>query len=235
MFGVTNYWEEGSLEHEVMQGQNLADACKEEGIEHLIWSSLPYASKITGGRLHNLHHFDAKAIVAEYITALGLPASFVLPAYFMSNIPSAVKPDHANGGYGLAWLFRADQEIPMLDVPNDFGKFVASCLANPTATMGKYILATSGWFTPIDIVRSIEECTGTKTLFYEIPLERYQGSKELFDNLIMIREFDYYGPGSREAVKRSHQIVEGVGGWPDFGDFGGYLHSIGFKSVVVTP
>jgi uncharacterized protein YbjT (DUF2867 family) len=45
VFGVTNYWEKGTLEHEVMQGRNLADAAKEAGVHHLIWSSLPYVSK----------------------------------------------------------------------------------------------------------------------------------------------------------------------------------------------
>lgn len=45
VFGVTNYWEKGTLEHELMQGKNLADAAKEAGVGHLIWSSLPYVSK----------------------------------------------------------------------------------------------------------------------------------------------------------------------------------------------
>jgi len=45
VFGVTNYWEKGTLEFEVMQGKNLADAAKEAGISHLIWSSLPFVSK----------------------------------------------------------------------------------------------------------------------------------------------------------------------------------------------
>lgn len=231
---MTNYWEEGSLEHEVMQGQNLANACKDEAIEHLIWSSLPYASKITQSRLRNLHHFDAKAMVEEYITTLGIPASFVLPAYFMSNIPSAIKEDRANGGYKLAWLFKVDTEIPMLDVSNDFGKFVASCLANPAATMGKHVLAASGWFTPLDIVKAIESYTGTKTVFDEVPLQRYRGSKELFDYLIMVREFEYYGPGAREAINKSHLVVEGIGGWTALGNFEGYLHSIGFKGMAVS-
>lgn len=47
VFGVTNYWEKGTLEHEVMQGKNLADAAKEVHTRHLIWSSLPYVSKGT--------------------------------------------------------------------------------------------------------------------------------------------------------------------------------------------
>jgi uncharacterized protein YbjT (DUF2867 family) len=45
VFGVTNYWEKGTMDYEVMQGKNLADAAKEAGISHLIWSSLPFVSK----------------------------------------------------------------------------------------------------------------------------------------------------------------------------------------------
>ncbi|KAF2187254.1 NmrA family transcriptional regulator [Zopfia rhizophila CBS 207.26] len=225
VFGVTNYWEKASLEHEVMQGKNLADASKEAGIEHLIWSSLPYVSKITNGKLHNLHHFDSKAIVEEYITSLSLPASFVLPAYFMSNIPSSIRPSGSQ--YSLSWLFRPTTQIPMLDVPTDFGKFVASCLANPSATLGKHTFAASGWFTPLDVCKAVENCTGAKCEYHEIPIEAYQGSKELFDNLMMIHEYEYYGPNAQEGVKRSHEVVEKVGGCEGFGTFERFLKEIG--------
>ncbi|KAF2113833.1 hypothetical protein BDV96DRAFT_454072, partial [Lophiotrema nucula] len=191
VFGVTNYWEKASLEHEVMQGKNLADASKEAGVEHLIWSTLPYVSKVTNGKLHNLHHFDSKAMVEEYIRSLDLPASFVLPGYFMSNIPGSIRPTGSH--YSLSWLFKPTTQIPMLDVPTDFGKFVASCLADPSATQGKHTMAASGWFTPIDVCKAVESCTGAKCDYHEIPIDQYQGSKELFDNLMMILEYDYYG------------------------------------------
>ncbi|ORY18961.1 hypothetical protein BCR34DRAFT_553011 [Clohesyomyces aquaticus] len=225
VFGVTNYWEKGTLEHEVMQGKNLADASKQAGIEHLIWSSLPYVSKITDGKLPNLHHFDSKAMVEQYITSLSLPASFVLPAYFMSNIPSSIRPSGSH--YSLSWLFRPTTQIPMLDVPTDFGKFVASCLAKPSETLGKHTLAASGWFTPLDVCRAVENCTGSKCEYHEVPIEDYQGSKELFDNLMMIREYEYYGPGAQDGVKKSHELVNGIGGWEGFGTFERFLKEIG--------
>lgn len=40
MFAVTNYWEKADAELEIQQGKNLADAAKEAGIRHYIWSTL---------------------------------------------------------------------------------------------------------------------------------------------------------------------------------------------------
>lgn len=211
-----------------MQGKNLADAAKEAGVEHLVWSSLPYVSRITEGKLVNLHHFDSKAMVEDYVKELGVLASFVLPAYFMSNIPNSIKPDKSGQSYSLSWLFHPDTAIPMLDVPRDFGKFVAACLANPSATLGKHTLAASGWFTPLEVCKAVENVTGKKCEFHEAPIEDYQGSKELFDNLMMIREYDYYGSGAKAGVKSSHELVEKVGGWEGFGTFEGFLKEINF-------
>jgi uncharacterized protein YbjT (DUF2867 family) len=244
VFGVTNYWEKGTLEHEVQQGthrqhpqdhvpanrntgRNLTDAAKETGVPHLIWSSLPHVSRITSGKLHNLHHFDSKALVEEYITSVNQPASFVMPAYFMSNIPASIKPTEDAKGYTLSWLFRPDTLIPMLNVPLDFGKFVASLLDLPPTNNHTY--AASGWFTPLDVCQAVENVTGKPCKYREVPIEEFTGSKELLDNLLMIREYEYYGPGAKEGVERSQEVVLELGGWKDgFGDFEGYLRSVGF-------
>lgn len=39
-FTVTNYWEKMDMDLEIQQGKNLADAAKEAGVNHYIWSSL---------------------------------------------------------------------------------------------------------------------------------------------------------------------------------------------------
>jgi hypothetical protein len=167
-------------------------------------------------------------MVEEYINEVGQSASFVLPAYFMSNIPGSIKPTPEDNGYTLSWIFHPDTQIPMLDVPRDFGKFVASCLANPSATMGQHILATSSWVTPLNVCQAIETVTGKKCEFKEYGVDEYQGSKELFDNLMMIREYEYYGPGAKDGVEKSHDVVGSVDGWEGFGSFEGYLRGIGF-------
>ena len=38
-------WEYLSKDVEVTQGRHIADACKEAGVSHFIWSSIAHASK----------------------------------------------------------------------------------------------------------------------------------------------------------------------------------------------
>lgn len=40
VFAVTNYWEKLDMKLEIEQGKALADAAKETGVKHFIWSSL---------------------------------------------------------------------------------------------------------------------------------------------------------------------------------------------------
>jgi hypothetical protein len=158
-------------------------------------------------------------MVEEYINEVGVPASFVLPGYFMSNIPNSVKPGEDGKNFSISMMFKPDTAIPMLDVPRDFGKFVAACLADPEATLGKHTLAASGWFTPLDVCHAVEHVRGGKCEFHEIPVDKFGGSEELFDNLMMIREYGYYGRDAKEGVQKSQDVVEKIGGFEGFGTF----------------
>lgn len=70
VFGVTNFWDPAvmSKEIEMRQGKNIFEAVKAEHVSHYVFSSLPHVEALTGGELTNVHHFDGKASVAEYIT-----------------------------------------------------------------------------------------------------------------------------------------------------------------------
>ncbi|KAJ2997917.1 hypothetical protein NUW58_g495 [Xylaria curta] len=76
VFAVTNYWEKLDAKLEEQQGRNIADAAKETGVKHLIWSSLLDITKLSNGKLSRVYHFDSKAHVEEYVRALGIPATF---------------------------------------------------------------------------------------------------------------------------------------------------------------
>jgi hypothetical protein len=140
----------------------------------------------------------------------------------MSNIPGSIRPSPDDQSYSLSWLFRPDTSIPMLDVPSDFGKFVVGCLLHPERTMGTHVLAASGWFTPIDVCKAVETKTGKKTVYNEVPLAEFKGSKELLDNMLMIKDYGYYGPGGAEGVNKAHSLAEGE----KFSTFEGFLSRI---------
>ena len=81
VFGVTDFWSVMSKDIEIQQGKNIFEACQAEGVKHYIFSTLPYAEKITNGALNRVDHFDSKAIVAEHVEAKkgSMIASYYMP------------------------------------------------------------------------------------------------------------------------------------------------------------
>lgn len=83
---------------------------------------------MTNGKLVNVHHFDSKAKVEDYIREIGVPATFFLPAYFMSNLPGMSISEQT--GWTLNLPTTKDAPIPLLDAENDTGKFVKGIFEN---------------------------------------------------------------------------------------------------------
>lgn len=146
----------------------------------------------------------------------------------MANVPGSIKPTSDNGEYTLTQLFHPDTKIPMLDVAQDFGKFVAACLLSPEKTTGKHVLATSCWATPLDLCQAVEKVTGKKCTFNEMKDEEWKGGEELRENMDMIKEWMYYGLDAKEGVEWSQKVVRESGVEGGFGGFEGFLRGRGF-------
>ena len=121
VFLVTNYWESAKYYVEFGQGKNVADAAKEAGVQHLIFSSLLHVGKLTNGRLSHVPHFEAKADIEEYIRKSGVPSSFYMPGYFMSNFDQTVQKGE-DGSLSLAFPVGQNAKFPLIDVAEDTGK-----------------------------------------------------------------------------------------------------------------
>jgi uncharacterized protein YbjT (DUF2867 family) len=120
VFLVTNYWETANPEVEIAQGKNVADVAKEVGVEHIIFSSLLNVTKTSEGRLTHVPHFDGKADIEQYIRDSGVPATFYLPGYFMSNLERMINPAQ-DGTLTLALPVGKEAKFPLIDIKNDTG------------------------------------------------------------------------------------------------------------------
>ncbi|KAL8725961.1 MAG: hypothetical protein Q9166_007038 [cf. Caloplaca sp. 2 TL-2023] len=226
VFAVTNYWEYMSKDIEVTQGKNMADACKAAGVSLLIWSSIPHAGKtsqqsgltkqileVTNGKLSHLPHFDAKADVAEYIREQKIPASFLNAGCFMNNFTESLQK--SDEGNSLTLNLHPDTQIPLFDAAADTGKFAAGILLNLPETLNKDIYAATGWYTPTDIVNAIQEVSGKKTTFTEVPDEVFKGflpeaiGEEMMETLMLVKDYAYYGPGGDKILEESLKYVDG--------------------------
>jgi uncharacterized protein YbjT (DUF2867 family) len=88
---VTNFWEHFSGEKETAQGHALAQAAKNAGVKHAIWSTFEDTRKafpLSDSRMPTLKgkykvpHFDAKAEADHFFRDLGVPTTFMLTSFY---------------------------------------------------------------------------------------------------------------------------------------------------------
>lgn len=81
---------EWSGQHELQQLKNSVDAAaKTSSLEHFIISSLPDATRESGGKYTHIYHFDSKADAEKYgkdeYPDLWAKTSVYIPAFFLTN------------------------------------------------------------------------------------------------------------------------------------------------------
>jgi uncharacterized protein YbjT (DUF2867 family) len=79
-----------------------------------------HVTKTTNGRLTHVPHFDGKADIEEYIRESGVPATFYLAGYFMSNFSQMLQKGE-DGSYSLAYPVGKDSKFPLIDAAEDTG------------------------------------------------------------------------------------------------------------------
>lgn len=123
VFLVTNFWESMSADKEVAQGKVVTDASKAAGVQRIIFSSLINVTEASGNRLSHVSHFDSKAGIEKYIRGSGVPAVFVLPSFFISNLIDSIKKGE-DRSYTYALPVSADKaRVLIFDAAGDTGQY----------------------------------------------------------------------------------------------------------------
>ncbi|ATZ50154.1 hypothetical protein BCIN_05g05290 [Botrytis cinerea B05.10] len=229
VFAVTNFWESQSADVEKKQGIAIADAAKEAGVQHFIWSSLLNITKLSNGVLPKVTHFDSKADIEEYVRKIGIPATFYLAGFYMSNIPGQMlqklPPDNK---WKLAFPIPASASVPLLAAAEDTGKFVKGILLNREKVLGKRIYGATKYYTLTEVLKEFTEqypaaSEGADNV--ELPHEVYKNilkgfgmsddaQEELLQNMRLLSEFGYYGG---DSLDESHSIlVDKLTTWKEF-------------------
>lgn len=209
VFLVTNYWENASGDVEINQGKAVTDACKTAGVKHLIFSSLLNVTDASQGRLPHIHHFDGKAKIEEYIRGSGVPATFVLPGLFMSNMFGMIKKE--GEGYKLALPVSGDRaQVPLFNVRDDQGKFVVAAMKHRDF-IGKRIYACTDYYTPNRMMSEFSEVIGKPAEFQQVPDDIFRSwmsaehGQEMLENMKLLEDPGYYGNAD---LKESHSILD---------------------------
>jgi uncharacterized protein YbjT (DUF2867 family) len=160
---------DASAAEEIKLGKNVADAAKDAGVRHFVYSSVNGADKQSRFR------FLAKWEIEKYIATLGLQATILRPSGFMENY---VYPMFGIRNGTLAEAIKPDVPIKLIAV-DDIGAFAALAFKHPDKFLGKTIEIAGDALTPPDIAAAITRATGRPVNYVQIPLETVRQHNEV--------------------------------------------------------
>jgi uncharacterized protein YbjT (DUF2867 family) len=165
VFGVTNFWEH--FDKEYQQGKNLVDAVERAGVEHFVFSTLPYVNKITKGELE-VPHFDIKGQLEEYTRSLGINATFVHVAFYYENFLSYFSPQDQGDGTFTFGFPQGNTPLAAVAV-EDLGGVVKTIFERPSDFKGRIVGVVGDDLPPASYADTMTGILGKKVVYNYIP------------------------------------------------------------------
>jgi len=207
-FCITNFWEHFSVDKEIQQARNQAEAAKAAGLKHVVWSTLEDTRKFMplndDSHCPTLHgkykvpHFDGKGEANDLFLQFGVPTTFLLTTFYWDNIPaySSLRKGE-DGNYTISFPI-ADKKLSGIAV-EDIGRSAFGIFKGGDKYLYKTVGLASDHFTGDEIAKVLSEELGVKATYSYIPPEIYRtlgfpGADDLTNMYIFYRDFaDYFG------------------------------------------
>ena len=180
-------------------------AAKEAGVQHFIWSTLPDAEAISGGKLH-VPHFTGKAKIDRIVKEAGFAHhTFVIAPFFYQNLLGLMAPQKQEDGT-LGWAVPIDptvRGIHMGDI-RELGDIVAGAFAHPDqAGNGEYLPLVGDFMSFNEIVDTLNR-QGHEFSFKQVPGEvfakLFPGAAEIAATFAWFQAHTYLGSDSRDRI-----------------------------------
>jgi uncharacterized protein YbjT (DUF2867 family) len=208
VFAVLTWKEEGPA-GEVKQGKNLADAAKDAGVEHFLYSSVGGADRHTG-----IPHFESKWTNEQYMREIGLPLSVLRPVHFMENFNAPTARKLISSGR-LVMAMDPDKALQLISV-EDIGFIAAIMLDNPEDWKGREIEIAGDSLTLPQITETFSSALGQKVEFVEQQLQELK--KVDHEKFLMQKWMNEAGyQADIEAIRKIHPSLMNFEQWLEKG------------------
>jgi uncharacterized protein YbjT (DUF2867 family) len=170
LFLMTTPFEEG-VEAEARQGRRAAEAARDAGVKHLVFSSVGGADHATGVPI-----FESKRAIEAYLAQLGLPFTVVAPPYFMENLLAPPSLASLRAG-ALSLPLPPGRRLQMVALA-DLANLVRLVLERPGELAGRRIALASDELTGPEAAATLAGATGRDLDYSETPLEAVRARSE---------------------------------------------------------
>nr|POE50126.1 nmra-like family domain-containing protein 1 [Quercus suber] len=206
-----------AAEVEFQEAKAIADTAVAQGVQYLIFSTLPSPMELSGGKYTRVDHFEAKAKAEKYIRGLAIKSAYYAPGVFLQNLinfPFMAPQKEDDGSYAIARLNPPNQKQALIDIVADTGKFVGAILAEPDKYEGQTFCAASSYQTWEEVAATMSNLTGKKVTFKELTEQEFRAvmpiaPDDFTESFLAMSEFGLYGPDTEEKIKWAAENARG--------------------------
>ena len=209
---VTFFWDHFSPEKEQAQAAAMAQAAKETGLAHVVWSTLEDTRRlvpITDDRMPTLQgkykvpHFDAKGESDHFFSDRGVPTTYLLTSFYWDNlIHFGMGPKKGPDGKLAFVLPMADKKLPGI-AAGDIGGCAYGVFQGGTKYIGKRVGIAGEFLTGAEMAADLSRALGQEVAYNYVPPEIYRtfgfpGADDLANMFQFKRDFEAEFCGARD-------------------------------------
>jgi uncharacterized protein YbjT (DUF2867 family) len=203
-FFVTFFWDHFSAERETAEAKNMAEAAKEAGLKHIIWSTLEDVRKYvplddnsmpTLQGKYKVPHFDGKGEADHFFTDLGLPVTFLLASFYWDNLIYFGSGPKRGADDKLAVTFpMGDKKMAGIS-SDDIGKCAYGIFKKGQSLIGKRIGIAGEHITCAEMAKSLTKALGEEVSYNEVTPDQFRafgfpGADDIGNMFQFYRDFD---------------------------------------------
>jgi uncharacterized protein YbjT (DUF2867 family) len=183
-FCVTFFWEHFSPEKESAQAKAMAQAAKQAGVQHVIWSTLEDTRRwvpLSDNRMptlmgkYKVPHFDSKGEADKVFTELGVPTTFLLTSFYWDNfIYFGMGPKKGPDGKLAITMPMSDKKLPGI-AAEDIGKCAYGIFKKGREFIGKTVGIAGEHLTGNQMAAAFTKALGNGVRYNDVPPEVYRG------------------------------------------------------------
>jgi uncharacterized protein YbjT (DUF2867 family) len=203
-FCVTFFWEHMSPDREIVQATNMAEAAKQAGLQHVIWSTLEDTRKwvpLEDDRMPTLHgkykvpHTDAKGEADEAFRQRGVPTTFLLTSFYWDNlIYFGMGPKRGPDGKLAITLPMGDKKLPGI-AAEDIGKCAYGIFKRGKEFIGRTVGVAGEHLSGGEMAAALTRALGQEVRYNSVPPEVFRnfgfpGAEDLGNMFQFKRDFN---------------------------------------------
>jgi uncharacterized protein YbjT (DUF2867 family) len=226
---VTFFWAHFSPEREIAEARAMAEAARDAGVRHAIWSTLEDTRRwvpLSDARMPTLKgkykvpHFDAKGESDAFFAEAGVPTTYLLTSFYWENfIHFGMGPKRGSDGKLAIALPMGSAKLPGI-AADDIGACAYGIFRKGGDLRGKRVGIAGEHLSGSEMAAAFSRSLGEEVRYQEIAPEVYRGlgfpgADDLGNMFQFKRDFEqaFRAARSVEVARELNPSLQTFGAW----------------------